>query len=201
MTTALATIAVLLSAAALFVSIWTALIGRRNVVAAEESAVSARFSAEAAKDSAKHAEKSAESAGVVAQAEVGRDHRELRPLPPEKGSAIRRRDNARTGNRNRFLVFRPERTYRVAGDALIGDSRRPLSVGPLIEGGKEVEIFLDEGLGSVQVDAVNIRFWPSIPGDPGEDSHCQCGRNTDPSGQAHWEWTIEIPKARPAVVV
>jgi hypothetical protein len=72
MTTALATIAVLLSAAALFVSIWTALIGRRNVIAAEDSAVSARFSAEAAKDSAKHAEKSAESAGVVAQAEVGR---------------------------------------------------------------------------------------------------------------------------------
>ncbi|WP_146164348.1 hypothetical protein [Pseudosporangium ferrugineum] len=196
MATALAIIAVAISIAALSVSIWTALINRRNAVAAEDSAVSARLAAEAAKESARHSEKSSESAAVVAHAETQRDHRALRPEPPLQESMLRRKHNSRTHVSGRFLVFTPQRTFRVAGDALIGESRRPLSLGPVIEGGREVEVYLDEGARGPQVEAVNLRFWPALAGDPGEEWACQCGRNTDPSGSPHWEWAITIPPQR-----
>jgi hypothetical protein len=114
---------------------------------------------------------------------------------------IRRKKNPRTSNSNRFLVFTPAHTFRVAGDALTGSSRRPLSVGPVIEAGQEAEIYLDDGSRGVQVEAVNLRFWPPQADDAGEAWECQCGRNADPSGTPHWEWTITIPPTRKVRVV
>lgn len=190
MTNTLAIVAIVFSAVAIAVSIWTGLFNKRSAVASESSAVSSDRSADAAKDSADHARRAADAAERVAAVESARDHEMYRPKPPDMATAVSHDKFSDRGGR--FLTFTVDRTYRVAGDIIRGEGRSTLGLSPVIEAGKEVRVFLDDKAG--RADSVNIRFWPAAPGDPGETWSCPCGGPTEQNGPVHWEWNLPVPK-------
>lgn len=151
--------------------------------------------------SARAAEQSAKDASRVARAEVNRDHEMYRPL--QGGATFDRALNERTGKENLFLIFTPDRTYRIGGEALFDaglghEALTPLDVGTgLAKAGAGVRLFVGElsgGRGASLPKALRLRFWPPAEGDPGEPWSCQCGRPLYPSGSMHWEWRIDIPR-------
>lgn len=185
--------ALIVSILALVVAGVTARYNKQNADAADKSSLAADRSADAAKESAEHAKSSAESAAAVARTEAEREHRDLRPTEPDITASLTTATNPRGGHEDRFLEFVLPRTYRISGDAITGGSRSPLSFSPVAEGGKTIKVQLDKSVGP-RVDAVHIRFWPPVPGDPGERWHCPCDRDATEGGDPHWSWYIEVPE-------
>jgi hypothetical protein len=192
---------VLISLAALVVVAYSALVvARRNANAADTSAIEAgraadasNRSADASEASAGHAASSAQSARQVARIEADRQHETYRPIMAN-GKAFQESRNPRTKELDRFFQFSLPRTFRVEGDALIGRSRTPLSISPLVEAGS-VKVFVDTR-NHPTVERLHLRFWPMADGDPGEHWTCPCGRPLDSGGPPHWEWYVEVPERR-----
>jgi hypothetical protein len=198
MTSALSIIAIMLSAVAIAVSIWTALINNRSAVAAESSAVATDRSADAAKDSARHASRSADAAERVAHAEASRDHEMYRPQPPDMKTALAF-DGQKPAEQSLSDLHRWPHISG-GGDIIRGNSRSPLGLSPAIGAGEKVRVWIDDK--ATPADSVNIRFWPSLPEDLGEKWECPCSGPTEPDGPAvHWEWNLPVPKRRGPIVV
>lgn len=194
----LAVTAIVLSASALGVSLWTGLINRRAAIAAESAGLAADRSADAAKESAEHARRSADAAERVARTEASRDHEMYRPRVPDMTAAVALDRNNPHGSR--YLAFTVDRTYRVAGDIIRdGGSRTPLDIRPVIAAGEAIRVWIDDK--ATPADSLNIRFWPALADDPGEKWQCPCDGPTTPDGPVHWEWNLEVPKRRGPPVV
>lgn len=191
----LSIIAIVISAIAIGVSFWNARSDSRSAAAAEDSAVTSRQAAEHARESAEHAKASADAAERMVQAEVERDHRDLRPLEPDVESATVYAVNPQSKTKDRFFEFVPPRTYRVAGDMLKGEGRSRIGLPLVVEAGKPVRFYLDRP-GEVPVEAVHIRFWPPVDVDPGERWRCECNRPQVEGGEVHWEWFIKLPSPK-----
>lgn len=163
---------------------------KRSALAAEASSVSSDRSADAAKASAESAEK-------VAHAELSRDHEMYRPPMPGRAGFIHV-PNERTHEDNLFYEFTPPRGYRVEGnsvsDAGNNESRSPLSMSPILQGGRPVRVYVGELNGGPLPKALEFRLWPPVLGDPGESWTCRCGKDLDSSGGPHWELSVPVPQ-------
>lgn len=168
---------------------WSALAGHRSAGHAKTSADAAKDAADSSRISARAAEKSADADGKVAQVELDRDHRDLAPILADL--RFENRTNEATKRTGVFLVFTPERTYRMHGDMLnAGGSRTPLSMfqGTTLEGGVETWAHVGDQSGALP-EAVEMRFYPPGEGDPGEPWTCQCGEPAqaeDHGSRGHW---------------
>ncbi|MFF5075786.1 hypothetical protein ACFY36_01960 [Actinoplanes sp. NPDC000266] len=163
--------------------------GERSATAAEDAAITSRRSAEYAGESADHAKVSAEASSRLTEAELQRDHRELRPEP--SGEFVRIRNN-RTQKVNIFYRCTLPRTYRVKADALTsGGARSPLNVDLVVPGGIPQDIFIGEAALPLP-QSLEFRFWPPIEGDAGEFWRCPCARQADSNGAPHWVHAVVV---------
>ncbi|KIR63350.1 hypothetical protein [Micromonospora haikouensis] len=188
MTTGLAIAATLISLAALIVAIRTASFNRRSADAAEGSQHAADRAADAAK-------RSAEAADLVAQIELGRDHRDLAPQP--EWVRFVKVQNQRTGRDNIFLTLTPARTYLTHTDLLLDSGgRAPASPvrSNVIPGGTEGRIYVGELPGIKLPEEVEIRFFPPPQGSEGEPWTCACGEPLigDHHDRGHWVLRIKV---------
>lgn len=144
-------------------------------------------SAQAAKDSANEAKK-------VRQAELEREHRDYTPVLNDLSFPWER--NPRDGENIQFLNFTLPKTYRVFGN-LIHDTggRSPLGngLGGALEAGTPQYIYVSGS--SNQSEAVELRFFPPVSGDPGEAWSCPCDRDSTPDGDktGHWVVRLQVP--------
>jgi type II secretory pathway pseudopilin PulG len=190
-TIALAIIAVLISLAALVVAMRTASFNRRSAEAAEGSQHAADRSADAAKQSA-------ESAALVAQVELGRNHRDL--APQREWVRMIKVQNPRTGRDNIFLAVTPARTYLTHCDLLFNSGgRTPVSPvrSNVIPGGVEDRLYVGELVGAKLPDEVEIRFFPPPEGSQGEPWTCACGEPLigDHNERGHWVMRLKVSQA------
>jgi hypothetical protein len=145
--------------------------------------------------SAKAAESSAEDARQVRKAEHEREHRDY--APKLEGMKFVWETNSR-GGACQFLTFRLPRTYRVFGD-LISDtgSRTPVggAGGNVFEAGVPQHLSIGDDVGK-QPEAVELRFFPPVAGDPGETWSCPCDRDAVPDRHdkaGHWVLREPVP--------
>jgi hypothetical protein len=155
MATTLAISAILVSVIGLGVALWTGSFNRRSADAAEGSQHAADRAADAAKDSAR-------SAAQVARAERDRDHEMYRPYV---NGIFTRERSERTGNELIFFAFTPDRSYRMAGHAVDGQSKLPLTVPLLAPAGVPVRFQVDDlggGKVSSSRELICLQFWPPV---------------------------------------
>ncbi|MGW4943441.1 hypothetical protein ACWEOZ_17855 [Actinoplanes sp. NPDC004185] len=192
----LSIIAIVISAVAIGVSVWTGLSNKRSAVAAEQALVAAEKAADASAASAR-------SAAQVAKAELERDHESYRPRGVREFVLVR---NERTGRDNVFFDFTPDRSYRLMGDGMHEHGGRvPLSSnpGPILQAGHRTRLYVGELEGTPLPKSLSLRFWPPASTDPGEPWECPCDRPVSEGEDPHWVWNVPVvpPKRRPKPMV
>jgi hypothetical protein len=200
MTTALAIAAIVVSLAAIGISVWTAVINGRAATAAEGSEIAAHRAADAAKDSA-------ESAAAVARAEVSRDHNHLEPLLNGRFGF----DKNTVSPHLKTLVyrFRLDRRYDVRASLMnqTAGSMEAVVVAPERVDGEWRVIVEEWSKGGDRKQSawslLAIEFWPPAPMyGRARPWSCACGRaGLAGEGVAHWEWEVPVKPPRPPVVV
>lgn len=163
--------------------------GHKSAGTSKDSATSLKVSADAA-------ERSAVDAHRVADAELGRDHREQKPeffnetWPTEFSETLQ--------HNGLFYEFTLPRNYRMYGDSITGPSRSALSVPLIVSAGIPVRVFVGHMDGEQLPEMLNLRFFPPDPIDPGEKWSCPCGRaqTGDHESTGHWEWNVPVDTSK-----